>query len=804
MKIRGITVGTTMKRPDFKQTDPKKSDYIKNNPVPAITEESEDKIVKVKGGKFVLDDIPGYSLGISMDTSTYIMTVELKDEKGNVVSKGTVDLPLESMVVGGYESEGKIFLELKNGSVVSFSLGDFVGGLTPSIGENGNWFVGKTDTGVKANGTSPTLSLASIPNGVKGTRIYINDVNGLKSFDVKDGKDGLDATPVVPLFANDISECIDTTKPYVLPDGFIYAHMLTEIIIPGGKNYTNIANPTSADWLPNSRLGSSGVSEETNGSIVTNYIPCKKDDVIRIQGLNIGMLVGDTNARVHWLDANKVIIGNNYPAQSANGFTITDGNVVISAYDWSYTVGKNADGSYLSYADNIAYIRFCGKLENTANDVIITVNEEIAETEPSVSKEYRWTNTGHAFVPADYDATVAELLEKTNQLELDVYELKQNGGGTDDEKETDTIPEYWEEHLSNKIARIKELQSAGGKDCFSFISICDMHAEQNLGQVTGLLSRKVMDECSIKFALALGDITTRGSSETVEKLNESFDLAFSILKPILGDTLLAQGNHDGAYNDADGDVYAANLSNAEIYDTMFRKTGLVGNVHFCDDGMGYYIDDTASRVRYVILNPHNKLGTSTNYFNTYRYGQAQFDLMVEALTTIPKDDWGIIFASHIPPVTKIDRHGDGIFEADMTDAIPEQTLLRNLVEAFINRSTSFSGNYGNSGAWDYVSLANIDFSGAKGHFIGYFAGHLHADCLFSGDVYNFPVITSRCDSHNENVFSDNGTNVDEQLRDERVKGTTTEQSFDVFTINKSERKIYATKIGAGADREIGY
>lgn len=32
MKIRGNTVGTTMKRSDFNQTDPKKSDYIHNNP----------------------------------------------------------------------------------------------------------------------------------------------------------------------------------------------------------------------------------------------------------------------------------------------------------------------------------------------------------------------------------------------------------------------------------------------------------------------------------------------------------------------------------------------------------------------------------------------------------------------------------------------------------------------------------------------------------------------------------------------------------------------------------------------------
>lgn len=61
MKIRGNTVGTNMKRPDF--NNPKS---ILNNPIPAITEGDEGKTVKVQGGKYVLTDMPtggggGYS-----------------------------------------------------------------------------------------------------------------------------------------------------------------------------------------------------------------------------------------------------------------------------------------------------------------------------------------------------------------------------------------------------------------------------------------------------------------------------------------------------------------------------------------------------------------------------------------------------------------------------------------------------------------------------------------------------------------------------------------------------------------------
>lgn len=80
MKIRGNTVGTPMKRPDFNQTDPKKSDYILNNPIPAITENDEDKIVKVKDGKYKLVDDNGakYSSGLdyatSLDGQGYMVT----------------------------------------------------------------------------------------------------------------------------------------------------------------------------------------------------------------------------------------------------------------------------------------------------------------------------------------------------------------------------------------------------------------------------------------------------------------------------------------------------------------------------------------------------------------------------------------------------------------------------------------------------------------------------------------------------------------------------------------------------------
>ena len=80
----------------------------------------------------------------------------------------------------------------------------------PSIGDNGNWYIGETDTGVKAEGTdgedgiSPTVTVADIEGGHKVT---ITDKNGEQVFDVMngigtDGDDGFSPTVVITEIEN--------------------------------------------------------------------------------------------------------------------------------------------------------------------------------------------------------------------------------------------------------------------------------------------------------------------------------------------------------------------------------------------------------------------------------------------------------------------------------------------------------------------------------------------------------------------------------------------------------------------------
>ena len=143
-----------------------------------------------------------------------------------------------------------------------------------------------------------------------------------------------------------------------------------------GPAYTNLADPSSADWLAGHRLGTSSASA-SEGGLVTNYIPCKKGDVVRVKGLCIGILdIKGGNSRCWQCASDKTIINRDYVGSNGAFVSVTG---YPNSPEWTYIVGTTGDSStYMENADNIAYIRFSGYLgDMPASEVVITVNEEI-------------------------------------------------------------------------------------------------------------------------------------------------------------------------------------------------------------------------------------------------------------------------------------------------------------------------------------------------------------------------------------------------------------------------------------------
>ncbi len=84
---------------------------------------------------YTLKTNTGSLIDLEINQSTYVITLSLKDQDGNVISTDTIDLPLESVVVGGsYDSVNKkIVLTLENGNTVDIPVGDLIAGLQTEI-----------------------------------------------------------------------------------------------------------------------------------------------------------------------------------------------------------------------------------------------------------------------------------------------------------------------------------------------------------------------------------------------------------------------------------------------------------------------------------------------------------------------------------------------------------------------------------------------------------------------------------------------------------------------------------------------
>lgn len=632
-----------------------------------------------------------------------------------------------------------------------------------------------------------------IEHDIKGlaSEEYVNsEITSLKA----------DVIQQVPLFANSIDECTDTTKVYVLPDGYIYGQIKT--VVEGGAAYTNKAEPLpdnttdTTKWVNGYRFDSGGNPSAQAGTSLSNKVqldrPLTAGDVIRIKGVTLRE------------NADRVILSvltasgtEAYPAGYFQNGAVFSGDALIS-YDgledgvYTFTIG--------SYGGTINYFRFAMPTPTDASAVIVTVNEEIVETEPF--EGYAWGNTGIPFVPADYEDRIVGLENDSTEQAENISDLQNRMTAVESGNVSSTIPEYWVEYLEDKIATIKALQDAGGKDCYSFITLADMHYPSNLGKLSPKLAKKIIDAILAKYAIDLGDSQTRGCHTSRENLEAEVVKISEMLAPLFGYLLRTEGNHDFSFGklDRDGDgtlsntgkepaereTYVHNLTPAEMYERMYRQNGFVGGtVHTDASGTACYVDDTASKTRYIILNTQkNDYELQADGTQKYpkmwlfHFTQTQFDFLInEALVKGLTDEWTVQVFGH----------------CSLFQEIGDREVMQGVLKAYKDKTT-YTGSYaGVSDNGYYAVSVNVDFTNAKGEFVGYIHGHNHTDNLHTS--YGFNIIGTRCDAKEEN---------DATLKAERVIGTITEQSFDVFTVNKAERKIYVTKIGAGSDRVIDY
>lgn len=85
-----------------------------------------------------IDDLleeTGAEVDFTIDSNTYVLTLDLKNKEGITVSSANVDLPLEATVIGGSydKTNKKLKLVLQSGQNIEIPLGDLIRGLQAEI-----------------------------------------------------------------------------------------------------------------------------------------------------------------------------------------------------------------------------------------------------------------------------------------------------------------------------------------------------------------------------------------------------------------------------------------------------------------------------------------------------------------------------------------------------------------------------------------------------------------------------------------------------------------------------------------------
>jgi hypothetical protein len=103
---------------------------------------------------------------IDVDSQTYVVTVNLKNLKGEIISSGEIDLPLESVVTGAtYDSDSEeLKLGLQNGEEISVKISSLIKGLLNAKENDGTntelyGYCGKEQVSIK-------LSKSSVANAI--------------------------------------------------------------------------------------------------------------------------------------------------------------------------------------------------------------------------------------------------------------------------------------------------------------------------------------------------------------------------------------------------------------------------------------------------------------------------------------------------------------------------------------------------------------------------------------------------------------------------------------------------------------
>lgn len=304
----------------------------------------------------------GHSIDVTLNKSTYVMTISLKDKNGEVLNEKTVDFPMETAFVNAsYDKASKTMkFTLESGSTVDVPLGDLVEGLVSQT--DFNVLSGEVET-LKTEVNNNTNAISEIEANIT-TNIYnLNDVVKGKWITGKNGSTG------------------DSTSWAYLP-----------LKVKGLKTVTISALGGTASWNKHYFNDSNGTTIAYNNSQVTASVPSDATilyvniyeeftdiNAIKITTESVGEVVTDLS------DLATGYYGNDITTKQANGY-------------WNYDNGKLTN----KITDTASYMKLCILYYDSSNTFISQLQTIISSvgkyniefTAPSNCKYIKFKHNG--------------------------------------------------------------------------------------------------------------------------------------------------------------------------------------------------------------------------------------------------------------------------------------------------------------------------------------------------------------------------------------------------------------------------
>lgn len=319
--------------------------------------------------------------------------------------------------------------------------------------------------------------------------------------------------------------------------------------------------------------------------------------------------------------------------------------------------------------------------------------------------------------------------------------------------ENAVLPGYWANYIDDKSRAISRTAAPPVGSGTRFVFITDVHlrnadgTKRNAGY-SPLLMRYLHEHSNIGLAFFGGDTLT-GSYASLDAAVDDLMLFRDTFEPVWPWMHSIFGNHE--YGNNSSSLTA--MDKTIIYNALIRDKEAQYTV--INPTYGSYIYDIpGEKIRFICLNLNegNNLTQQNSFF-------------CNAMNDTPSG-WTIIYITHF----SLEKNGDNI---QIAAKLTNTNSIIPAIEAYNARQV-----YG-----------SFDFTNAGAEVACVIGGHCHWDGMVktAGGV---PVISTTCDMY---------TGIDGM-----TAGTTTEQAFDIFTINTATKTIVTKRIGFGADRSFTY